>query len=440
MRFGTAVILIACSISMSAVPDDVEEFILSNGIHVITRTIPGGEVEGLSLFVIGGSRVLSEETQGLEAFALECSMMGSTCFPGHMWRELMDVTMAEWTGTYNYDYSRYHLRCLREDLEELSQRFVDCLLDPELEPRAVEQVRESMLSTVLQELDDPDRQVWLVANRVFMGDHPYRLRPDGTVETLASFSDDDIREFLADRIQSGNVLVTHCGPTTAVELETILEVSFGRIPEGCIELPEVPPFDSSSDSLSIEHDEVLTAFAVAKFNAPPSGHTDQPAFRIGMRVIDELLWQVLRTEHGLTYATYGGAAVYEQSWGYMYVSSPDPLIACPLMAGILSDAISEPFDEELLNGVVALQRTYDSMSGESMSSQCLLMGSGWIVEGDWRTGYRFADIAEGITAEDVRAAMDRWITHVGWGIIADTAAVPHSGLMAWPVRPEGRGE
>jgi zinc protease len=440
MRILNTVLLVACSVSVSSVPDDIEEFTLSNGILVVTRTIPDGEVEGLSFFLNGGSRFLSEETQGLEAFALECSMMGSIGFPGHMWRELMDATMAEWTGSYNYDYSRYHLRCLREDLPELSLRFVDCLLDPELEPQAVDQVRESMLSAVLQELDDPDKQVWLVANRVFMGDHPYRLRPDGTVETLASFSEDDIREFMSGRIQSGNILITHAGPTTAAALETILEGSFGRIPDGFTELPEVPPFGFSSDSLSVEHDEVLTAFAVVKFNAPPAGHPDQPAFRIGMRMIDEQLWQVLRTEHGLTYATFGGAAVYEQSWAYMYVSSPDPLAACSLMAGVLSDAISEPFEEEMLEGVIELQRTYDSMSGESMDSQCLMMGSGWINEGDWLAGYRFADLAAEITAEEVRAALDRWISHAGWGIIADTTAVPLSGLGAWSVRPEGRGE
>ena len=102
-----------------SVPEDVTEFDLSNGIHVITRTVPGGEVEGFSMFLEGGSRMLSPETRGIEAFALEAALTGSTDFPPDRWRELMDLTLAEWTSSYNYDLSRCHLKCLSEDLPVL---------------------------------------------------------------------------------------------------------------------------------------------------------------------------------------------------------------------------------------------------------------------------------------------------------------------------------
>jgi predicted Zn-dependent peptidase len=236
---------------------------------------------------------------------------------------------------------------------------------------------------------------------------------------------------------SGNVVVTHAGPTPPAELRDLLEGTFGSIPAGVTDPLEVPPFSLEGDSLALAHDEVLTAFAVVKFNAPPPGHPDQAAFRAGMRVIDELLWQVLRTEQGLTYATWGGTSQYRQSWGYMYVSSPEPITACSLMADVMTRAIAEPFEEELLRGVVELQRTYDAMSGESMSSQCLILGSGWIEEGDWTAGYRFADAAARITPEEVRTALDTWVSGAGWGIVADTAAVPTERFRAWPIRPEG---
>jgi predicted Zn-dependent peptidase len=437
MRPQAAAMLLVASAVLAAVPDDVTEFDLENGIHVITRTIPGEEVEGLSLFLTGGVRVADSDTQGLEAFSLECAMMGSTGFPGHMWRELMDETMAEWTGSYSYDYSRYHLRCLQEDLAVLCLRFADGLLHPQLDPSAVEQVREGMISAALQDMDDPDEQVWLVANRAFMGDHPYRLRPEGTVETLATFTEEDVRRCLGERMMSGNLLITHAGPTPPGELRTMLEESFGAVPVGATVPDPVPPFGPRSDSLALEHDGVLTAFAVVKFPAPPPGDPDLVPFMTGMHVIDEILWQVLRTEHGLTYATFGGAAVYRRSWGYMYVSSPDPLAACSLMAGVMRDAISGPFDGELLEGVVELQRTYDAMDGERMSSQCRILGSGWIDEGDWRAWYRYADQASEVTPEDVRRALDTWVTRAGWGIIADSSEVPFGEFRPWSLRPGG---
>jgi len=428
-------LLLLASITVSAVPDGVEEFTLSNGISVITRYIPGREVEGFSLFIIGGSGTLTSDTQGLEALAVECAMMGSVEYPGPLWREIMDITQAEWTGTYNYDFSRYHLRCLSEDLELLCRCFADCLINPELDPQAFEQVRERMFAELQQEMDDPDNVIWQVANRAFMKDHTYRLLPGGTTETISTFVLEDVRKTLSERILAGNLLITHAGPTNAADLEELLEETFARIPTGRSILQDVAPFVLSADTLTRDHDEVSTAFAVVKFNAPPCGHPDVPAFKVGMQAVDERLWQVLRTEHGLTYATYAGVSGYDQSWGYMYVSSPSPLKACSLMASVMAQAITEPFDEEMLKGVIQVSRTYDGINAQNMSSQCYLMGWGWINTGDWRTAYMYTDIADGLNAEDVRAVLDRWINFSGWGIIADTSLVREGELVPWPVRP-----
>jgi predicted Zn-dependent peptidase len=284
-------------------------------------------------------------------------------------------------------------------------------------------------------MDDPDNVIWQVANRAFMKDHTYRLLPGGTIETISTFTVEDVRRTLSERILAGNLLITHAGPTNAADLEDILEETFARIPIGRSILQDVAPFVLYADTLVIDHDEVSTAFAVVKFNAPSSEHPDLSAFKVGMQAVDERLWQVLRTEHGLTYATYAGVSGYDQSWGYMYVSSPSPLEACSLMASVMAGAIAEPFDEEMIKGVIQLSRTYDGINSQNMNSQCYLMGWGWINTGDWRTAYMYTDIADGLNAEAVRVVLDRWIGFSGWGIIADTSLVREGELGPWSFRP-----
>ncbi len=198
---------------LASVPDNVTEFDLDNGIHVISRTVTGGEVEGLSFFLVGGSRVLDESNQGIEAFALEAALTGSDTYPDERWREIMDTTLASWNASYNYDYSRYHLKCLSEDLPLLLDGFADCLLSPELDPQIVERIQSSQLVALQSDLEDPDNRIWLVANRGFMGSgHPYLLRPSGIPSTLASFDVEDVREWLTGRIKSGNIVIAHAGP------------------------------------------------------------------------------------------------------------------------------------------------------------------------------------------------------------------------------------
>ena len=431
----TIILLSAALLSAAAgIPEGVEELTLSNGIPVITRTLENNSIEGVSIFLIGGSRALTEETQGLERFALECALMGSGEYPGPVWRELMDLTQAQWTGNFNYDFTRYHLRCIREDLPELLYAFGTCLLDPEMDPDAMEQVRGSMLQDLQETRSDPDGWIWFVANDAFMPGHTYRNLPDGTPEAMSGFTGQDALDMITDRVRSGNILITHAGPTSPEELLPMLEAAFGEIPAGGTEYPEVGSFEVHSDTVAIQHREVPTAYAVVKFNAPPRGHPDRLAFRAAMTVIDNLLWQVLRTENALTYATFAGTTNYEENWGYMYVSSPSPVEACSLMAGVLRGAIEEPMDPDDITGAVETSLTYELIGAADKDTQCWLLGSYQISTGDWRNAYNQYDSLEELDADHLRQVLDDWVGYGGWGIIADTTLVPTAALGPWPLR------
>ncbi|NOQ21110.1 MAG: hypothetical protein GQ565_00475 [Candidatus Aegiribacteria sp.] len=434
MRIFVSIILtVLAGSALAAIPENVEEFTLSNGIPVITRTIDNNDIEGLSLFLIGGSRALTEDIQGLERFALECAMMGSDEYPGPVWRELMDRTQAEWTSSFNYDFSRYHLRCAKDDLAALLLAFGDCLLNPEFSSQAVEQVRESSIQDLQEKYYTPDSWIWLVANDAFMPGHTYRNVPDGIEETVAGFTIDEAKDMLDERIRSGNILITHAGPTGSEELKEMLEEAFADIPEGGQEYEAVEPFQVPFDTVVVQHREIPTAYAVVKFNAPPQGHEDLLPFTAALTVVDDLLWQVLRTDHGLTYAVFSGTTSYQQNWGYMYVSSQQPVQACSLMAGVLVDAIENPMNVDIVRGTIEKSRTLENMRAASKDTQCWMMGSFEISTGDWRNGYTVFDNIEELTPEDLRVVLETWVGNGGWGIIADTTVVPFDQLQPWPL-------
>lgn len=429
---------ILLALSLLSIPSDVTEFDLDNGIHVITRTVPGGQVEGVSMFLTGGSSLLNEANQGIEAFALEAALTGSDRFPDWRWREIMDMTLAMWEASYNYDYSRYHLKCLSEDLPLLLDGFSDCLLNPQLDPAAVARVRESLTASAQTDLHDPDNRVWLVANRGFMGaEHPYMLRPEGYPETLSSFTEESAEEWLTERITGGNIVLTHAGPTSAQELQDILNSTFGQIPEGGEGLAAVADFDLSSDTLILEADETLTAYCVVKFNAPPPGHPDRTAFMTACAVVDELLWQVLRTENALTYATYAGAtATYRKNWGYMYVSTPDPARAAALMTEVFRQVAEGEADQSLVSGIASSQRTIQGIRAQSMENQCMLLGSGYISTGNWQAQYLIQEALQHVSTREAASALSVWADCAGWGIIADSSLVDLSELKPLSLKGE----
>ncbi|MCD4708786.1 MAG: insulinase family protein, partial [Candidatus Sabulitectum sp.] len=422
----------------ASVPESVTEFDLDNGIHVVSRTVPGGEVEGLSFFLIGGSRVLDEANQGIEAFALEAAMTGSDTYLDERWREIMDVTLASWNASYNYDYSRYHLKCLSEDLPLLLDGFADCLLEPELDSVAVGRVRNSQLVDLQTELENPDHRAWLVANKGFMGaGHPYLLRPDGIPSTLSAFDVEDVREWLSRRIKSGNILITHAGPTPPEQLAELLEVSFGRVPEGGDVIPSVPEFGIDRDTVIAENDETLSAYCVVKFKAPSAGDADLPAYITACLVVDELLWQVLRTDNALTYAVYSGSTnSYRRNWGYMYISTTEPVLSATLMAGVFRDVAGGNVDQSFVTGVANNYRTTQGINAQSMDTQCWMLGNGYISAGDWRASYLLQESLEDMTVYEISRALSDWALDAGWGIIADSTVVDFSEFEPWSLKGE----
>jgi len=410
---GLLVLLTAASLA-----GPVTEMELCNGIRVISRKLETGSVEGISLFIEGGSRALDGETQGLEAFALESALMGGGTYSGPRLRELTDTTLAEITGSYNYDFSRVHVRCLAGDLPLLLDAVSDCLADPEMDPSAVEKVRQGMLADLAEREVDPDQAVWHVCNRGFMGSHPYILKPDGVPGTVGSFSPDQARQYLSSRLCAGNLLITHAGSTPDSVLLPLLEGAFGDIPRGGGDLPAVPPFPLEGDTLVAEQRQVETSYAVVKFESPPAGHPDRAAFVAAMNAISDVLWDVLRTEHNLTYATYSGSTSYRRNWGYMYVSSPEPQRACSLMAEVYREAASEGLDPELVRGSVETLRTSRGSRMASRDTQCWLLGAGEISGEGWESAYFLIDSLAALEPADLQQVLEDWAGPCAWGIIA----------------------
>jgi zinc protease len=424
--------LLAISILASGAPEAVVEFELPNGIRVISRQVEGSEVEGLAVFLLGGSRALTLETQGIESFAIECAMMGSESWPGPAWREMMDSTSARLSGAYSYDYSSCRLACLSEDFPILVRALADCLLNPEMEPGAVDQVRDALVQGLQQENYDPDSRVWLVANRGLMQGHPYSLRPDGTIETISGFSAGQAAGYLERRMRGGNLLIVCSGPTPAEELEQLLAGTFGLLPPGADEFLPVPAFPIERDTLIFEVEDIPTSYAVAKFPGPPPGSPDIPVFRAGMEVLSEMLYQSLRTESALTYATYSGSSLGGRSWGYLYVSSASPEEACSLMAATYASAAWGELDPDLVRGTLETSRTAFSMQMASRETQSYLMGVFEIASGDWRNAWVYSDIAAQCSPEEISEVLGRFAGPVSWGLISDSSFVAGT---PWSLNP-----
>lgn len=105
------------------------------------------------------------------------------------------------------------------------------LIEPRFDEAPVERMRQSNLARIRSSMGNPE---WISA-RIFndkaFENHPYALNSGGTLTTLKSITNDDLREHLKNYLTQDRLHIGVMGDITADELKTLLDQTFGKLPK-----------------------------------------------------------------------------------------------------------------------------------------------------------------------------------------------------------------
>jgi zinc protease len=105
------------------------------------------------------------------------------------------------------------------------------LREPRFDPEPVERIRNQIQAELRRRAEDPDYLVALAWFDTAFPDHPYGRPVEGTVESVATITADDLRSFTHERLAKDNLTVGVAGDVTAEELGRLLDVAFGDLPD-----------------------------------------------------------------------------------------------------------------------------------------------------------------------------------------------------------------
>ncbi|WP_417525384.1 M16 family metallopeptidase [Marinovum sp.] len=182
------------------------------------------------------------------------------------------------------------------------------LVEPAFNQVAIDRVRAQVLSGLASDATDPDKIVSRTFDRLAFGDHPYATSIQGTRESVAALTREDIvaahqAAFTRDRVYASAV-----GDITAEELSVLLDTLLGDLPESNAPLPGAAPF-LLEGGLTVEPFD--TPQSVVLFGQEGL-ERDHPDF-IAAYVINEVfggsgltsrLMNEVREKRGLAYGVY----------------------------------------------------------------------------------------------------------------------------------------
>ena len=123
------------------------------------------------------------------------------------------------------------LKTLSEQRDRAFELLRLALLELRFDPEPVERIRNQIQAELRRRAEDPDYLVsrtWF--ETAFLG-HPYGRPVEGTVDSLATITADDLRAFTRERLAKDNLVVGVSGDVTAKELGRLLDLAFGDLPE-----------------------------------------------------------------------------------------------------------------------------------------------------------------------------------------------------------------
>jgi len=122
------------------------------------------------------------------------------------------------------------LKTLSENKDQAFELLKASLSEPRFDAGPVERMRGQILAGLRRDSEDPDTVAGQALARELFPNHPYGRPVEGTPESIATITLDDLREFTGQRLARDNLLIGVVGDIDGEELGRRLDEVFSGLP------------------------------------------------------------------------------------------------------------------------------------------------------------------------------------------------------------------
>ncbi len=152
-----------------------------------------------------------------------------------------DALAADLGFDSNADAFSVSAKFLTENRDQAIDLLRRAITEPSFDPVAVERVRGQVQSIIRNDSQDPQSIAGKIFDQQAFGTHPYATDGNGTAESVAALTRDDIIAAHKAALARDRVFVGATGDITAVELGLLLDTLLGGLPATGAPLPPVAP-------------------------------------------------------------------------------------------------------------------------------------------------------------------------------------------------------
>ncbi len=413
-------------------PDTATTKFAVAGIPVILRRVTSNEVVMANVYLLGGVRQVTDETEGIEPFLLDVSERGTR----HASRDALRQTLGR-LGTQisvdpDVDWTGFGIRATMTTFEATWRVLADRLMAPTLDSADVELVRQQYLSAVRQRGDSPDALVTYLADSATYTDHPYGRSLIGTERSVRGFTPTRLRQYETTQIVRSRLLVVVVGNVTRPRVERLVSETLGRLPVGSYRwtIPPAPAGRGAASLVEVSRD-LPTNYILGYYRGPPANSPDYQVLRVATAALSGRLFTEVRSRRNLSYAVSAPFVDHAVSAGGLYVTTESPDTTLRIMRHEVSALQSGLLDPAALDRLVQQFITEYFLDNETNADQANFLARAELYRGDYRAADHFVDELRRVTPFDVRRVAETYMNHMTFAYVGDTTKVSRSVLGAF---------
>jgi predicted Zn-dependent peptidase len=292
---------------------DIRTTTLSNGIKVITETMPHVRSVSVGVWVGSGSRRETPQQNGVSHFIEHMLFKGTASRSAEDIARSVDSIGGNLDAFTAKEMTCFNTKVLDEHLPIAMDVLSDLVLNPRFDQEDIDKEKGVVLEEIKMDADSPDYLVHEIFSSNFWKDHSLGRPILGTRDTVKALSREVIQDYYHSVYTPENLLITAAGNLTHERLVSLAADRFEKLkPAG---LAPIEPAPATHARVSLrskkELEQVHLCLGVPSYPIP---HEDRFHCYVLNTVLgggmSSRLFQNIRERQGLAYSVYSDISPY----------------------------------------------------------------------------------------------------------------------------------
>lgn len=389
------------------------------GVRVILRQNNANNVVAANLYLLGGSRQITERNAGIEPVLLEISDRGTRRYPKNSLRRAMSRLGSEIVVAPGADWTMFGIRSSTEVFDSTWAIFADRVMYPALAKSEVSLVKAQYLSGIRQRRDDPEALADYLADSITFVGHPYSVSVVGNENSIQALDSASLREYHRSHFVTSRMLLVVVGNIDRAHIERLVTQSIGQLPRGNYKWEAPPRIPELQTALVIERRQLPTNYILGYYSGPLANGRDYQALRVATSVLTGRMFAEIRSRQSLTYDVHAPFIDRAATAGGLFVSTVSPDTTLKLMRAAINDLQQGTLDPAGLRQLEEQFITEYFLDNETNAAQADFLARAQLYGGDYREAERFVDTLKSITPADVQRVARKYMKGFRFAYVGD---------------------